>query len=282
VDQILAWRGQNGTNSSTSGSSDDYEALPRPYRLKGAPFDSVDELLLVQGVTPLLLYGPEDGTVNQSQPPWADLLFVDTTSPNTNRNGGRRTPLTANALRSASRGAMSQMQAQNLARSTSWASLFSQAGQSLSPAAIKNLVDQYSLPNSSGTQLMGKVNINTATEQVLETLPGMTADTADQIVQRRQSSGDFQTVGDLMDVGQAIFRSLVDRVTTKSSVFIVRAMGELPNGTVRAVEAWVRGSGQNLQVIRWRVVPRTPGWYDWGWDNGAGRNTPAASVTPRA
>jgi hypothetical protein len=72
-------------------------------------------------------------------------------------------------------------------------------------------------------------------------------------------------VGDLLDLGQATFRSLIDRVTTKSSVFLVRARGELPNGTVRAVEAWVRRSGQNLQVTRWRVVPRTPGWSDWGW-----------------
>src|SRR5207244_4644935 len=90
VDQILAWRGQNGANNNSSATSEDYESLPRPYRLKAAPFDSVDELLLVQGVTPLLLYGPQDGTVVQNQAPWVDLLSVDTSSPNTDSAGRPR------------------------------------------------------------------------------------------------------------------------------------------------------------------------------------------------
>jgi type II secretory pathway component PulK len=115
---------------------------------------------------------------------------------------------------------------------------------------------------------MGKLNVNTAPLQVLETLPGVSSDIADQIVQRRESTGDCQSVGDLLDLGQAAFQALVDRVTTKSSLFLVRARGELPNGTVRAVEARVRRSGQNLQVTRWRIVPLTPGWNGWGWGSG--------------
>jgi type II secretory pathway component PulK len=148
-------------------------------------------------------------------------------------------------------------------RITSWAGLLSALGSSLDQTAIRNLVDHVAL--TPGAQLMGKLNVNTAPLQVLEMLPGVTADVAEQIVQRRESQGDFKSVGELMDLSQAAFRALVDRVTTKSSVFRVRARGELPNGTVRAVEAWVRRNGQNLQVTRWRVVPRTPGWAGWGW-----------------
>ena len=274
VDEILAWRGQNGANNSSNGTSDDYESLPRPYRLKAAPFDSVEELLLVQGVTPLLLYGPQDGTVNQNQEPWIDLLSVDTSSPNTDSNGRPRINLNTASLQQLEAlvpGAPNQKQAlaqviMNGRPYASLAQLLSVPG--LNQGAVRGLVDRVTL--TGGTQLMGKLNVNTAPLPVLETLPGVTSDIADQIMQRRETTGDYQSLGDLMDLGQAAFRALVDRVTTKSSLFLVRARGELPNGTVRAVEAWVRWSGQSPQVTRWRVVPRTPGWNDWGWGNGTG------------
>ncbi len=251
VAEILAWRSPSGANNSSSGSSEDYESLPRPYRLKAAPFDSVDELLLVQGVTPLLLYGPQDGTVVQNQAPWVDLLSVDTSSPNTDSAGRPRLTLnTASAQQLAQLGLMPpQVQAIVQGRPyTSLARLLAVPG--LSQPVVRRLVDRVTL--APGAQLMGKLNVNTAPLPVLETLPGVTSDIANQIVQR-------------MEVGLPAFQALVDRVTTKSSVFLVRARGELPNGTVRAVEAWVRRTGQNLQVTRWRVVPRTPGWNGWGW-----------------
>ncbi len=282
VDEILAWRGQNSANSTASGTSDDYEALPRPYRLKAAPFDSVEELLLVQGVTPLLLYGPEDGTINQTQLPWVDLLSVDTSSPNTDSSGRPRINLNTASAQQLMQAGLTGPQVQALvqrrarARFTSLADLLSVPG--LNQGAVRRLVDRVTL--TTGTQLMGKLNINTASAQVLETVSGVTPDIADQIVQRRESQGDFKSVGDLMDEGQATFRALVDQVTTKSSLFLVRARGELPNGTVRAVEARVRRNGQNLQVTRWHVVPRTPGWSDWGWDNATGSLATSPRPTP--
>lgn len=265
VQEILAWRSRSGASSSASGSSQEYESLPRPYQLKAAPFDSVEELLLVQGVTPLLLYGPQDGTVAQNQAPWIDLLSVDTSSPNTDANGRPRIDVnTASAQQLAQLG-LNPPQAQALLQRRPFASL---AELLAVPGLNRSVIDRVTL--TPGAQLMGKVNVNTAPLPVLETLPGVTADIADQIVQRRETTGDYQSRGDLMDLGQAAFRALVDRVSTKTSVFLIRARGELPNGTVRAVEAWVRRSGQNLRVTRWRVVPPTPGWNGWGWGNGAG------------
>jgi DNA uptake protein ComE-like DNA-binding protein len=272
VDEILAWRGQNGASGTTSGSSSDYESLPRPYRQKDAPFDSVEELLLVQGVNPLLLYGPMDGTVNQDQPPWVDLLAVDIWSPNQDAAGRARVDLnsaTAAQLVQASRGALNANQAQAIldqrgraGRFTSLGSLLTVPG--LNQSVVRRLVDHVTL--NPGQRLMGRLNLNTASAQALETLPGVTSDVADQIVQRRESEGDFGSVGDLMNLDPATFRALADRVTTKSSVFLVRARGELPNGTIRAVEAWVSRDGQRPRVMRWRVVPRVPGWSGWGWD----------------
>jgi DNA uptake protein ComE-like DNA-binding protein len=286
VDEILAWRGQNNAGSGSQGSTEDYESLPRPYRLKAAPFDSVEELLLVQGVTPLLLYGPQDGTVSQDQAPWIDLLFVDTSSPNQDSTGRTRVNLnsaTAPQLLASARGVLSQAQAQAIVqrrRAGRFASLADLLSVPLLPSSVvRRLVDHVTV--DTGAELMGRLNVNTASAQALETLPGVTSDVADQIVQRRESDGDYQSAGDLLDLGQQTFRALVDRVTTKSSTFLVRARGELQNGTVRAVEAWVQRDGQKPRVVRWRVVPRTPGWGDWGWDGVAGSSILSSVSAPR-
>ncbi len=40
--------------------SDYYTSLPNPYKAKNAPFDTIEELLLVKGVTSEILYGSKD------------------------------------------------------------------------------------------------------------------------------------------------------------------------------------------------------------------------------
>jgi DNA uptake protein ComE-like DNA-binding protein len=270
VDAILAWRGPAGAAGTTTDAGSDYETLPTPYRLKAAPFDSVEELLLVEGVTPSLLYGPQDGSMSLEQAPWADLLFVDTASPNVDADGNVRTDLNNVAL-----GDLLALTGNTLPRDQAQAIIqyrqrtpFTSLADLLSvprvtPNAVRSLMDQLTL--QPGPQLTGRLNVNTATLEALETLPGVDADMAQQIVDQRQTAGDIQNIGDLLDLGQPLFRSLVDRVTTKSSVFLVRARGELDNGTYRAVEAWVHRDNGRSRVIRWREMPRWPGWDGWGW-----------------
>jgi general secretion pathway protein K len=57
VDSIQDWRDPNEEHRLNGAESDYYMALPVPYRSKNADFDSVDELLQVQGVTREILYG---------------------------------------------------------------------------------------------------------------------------------------------------------------------------------------------------------------------------------
>lgn len=57
VDSIQDWRDPNDEHRLNGAESDYYLGLPVPYRSKNADFDSVDELLLVRGVTRELLYG---------------------------------------------------------------------------------------------------------------------------------------------------------------------------------------------------------------------------------
>jgi DNA uptake protein ComE-like DNA-binding protein len=291
ADEILAWRGagddspeQGGPSESAGSSTGNYEGLPRPYRLKEAPFDSVEELLLVHGVTPSLLYGPPPDVEGTMLTPWINLLFVDAWSPNQSTEGEERIDLntaTADQLMEASGGALNQQAARAIVqrrgqngRFTSLADLLSAPG--LGQGVVRSLVDRVTL--EPGERLMGRLNLNTASVEALQTVPDVTEEMAEQIVERRETEGEFQTLGDLLDMDQAAFRALADHATTRSSVFLVRAWGQLrsaateENGSAQAVEAWVRRDGDRVSVMRWRELGRSPGWESWRWGETAAGN----------
>jgi len=69
TDSINTWI--DGTSRPNGADNTYYNGLTPAYNLKAAPFDSVDELLLVEGVTPLVLYGT-DWNRNGMQDPGED------------------------------------------------------------------------------------------------------------------------------------------------------------------------------------------------------------------
>ncbi|MEI6153054.1 MAG: hypothetical protein WCQ90_03100, partial [Deltaproteobacteria bacterium] len=60
VDSILDWKDADDLQRPNGAESDYYLSLPDPYRAKNASFDTLEELLLVKGMTPQILFG-EDG-----------------------------------------------------------------------------------------------------------------------------------------------------------------------------------------------------------------------------
>lgn len=65
VDSILDWRDADDLHRLNGAENDYYRSLAEPYDCKDADFDTVEELLLVRGITPELFYGKktksEDG-----------------------------------------------------------------------------------------------------------------------------------------------------------------------------------------------------------------------------
>jgi general secretion pathway protein K len=57
VDSILDWRDEDELRRLHGAESEYYMTLPNPYKAKNGPFDTVEELILVKGVTPAMLYG---------------------------------------------------------------------------------------------------------------------------------------------------------------------------------------------------------------------------------
>jgi len=57
VDSILDWRDKDNLHRLQGAENDYYQSLPEPYSCKNGPFDTVEELLLVRGITPEIFYG---------------------------------------------------------------------------------------------------------------------------------------------------------------------------------------------------------------------------------
>jgi general secretion pathway protein K len=60
ADSIVDWRDRDDFHQPNGAESEYYEGLDRPYRAKNADFDTVEELLLVRGVTHDIFYGHDD------------------------------------------------------------------------------------------------------------------------------------------------------------------------------------------------------------------------------
>jgi general secretion pathway protein K len=60
VDSIIDWRDKNDLHMLNGAEEDYYRDLDEPYSCKDGPFDSIEELLLVKGMTPEILYGSPD------------------------------------------------------------------------------------------------------------------------------------------------------------------------------------------------------------------------------
>lgn len=101
ADAIVDWIDADDTPRQNGAENEYYSALSPPYQCKNGPLDSLDELLLVRGVTPDLLYGADlnrngllDGGESDSSGTlgvgWAAYLTVYSREPNVDSTGQKR------------------------------------------------------------------------------------------------------------------------------------------------------------------------------------------------
>jgi len=70
AEAIVDWRDEDSTPQQQGAEDEYYMSLPDPYHAKNGPFESVEELMLVRGVTKQLLYGYDfnrDGVVTDQE-----------------------------------------------------------------------------------------------------------------------------------------------------------------------------------------------------------------------
>ncbi len=205
---IIDWRSPSGSSGAASGT---YAALNPPRLNKGAPFESVDELRLVNGATLDLLLGedanrngaldpneddgaqapPSDNQDAVLQPGLWEYVTVYSKQPNTRPDGSQRINITSPPLRN---GLSALLQRRlNAARA---AAIMAQIGtRNFASVAEFMLAGGFSadefqkihadITASPGASANGLVNVNTASAAVLTCIPGIGTKNAGAIVAYR-------------------------------------------------------------------------------------------------
>jgi hypothetical protein len=165
---ILDWIDEDSDTREGGAESEVYMAMDPPYSPKNGPLDSLEELLLVRGVTPDLLFGgdrnhngvlesDEGGSGEVAGQGWAAFLTVYSREVNVDLNGNQRININNKDL-SALKGQMDQ------------ASLNINSEQKQLPDDLKTFILAYRLYGGSavpdGTMPTGTGNIGDIASQV--------------------------------------------------------------------------------------------------------------------
>ncbi len=196
---IVDWRDADdtvGTLAVSSGSftgaeSDYYPTLDPPYNAKNAPFDTVDELLLVRGVTPTLLYG-QAGVANA--PGAASGEVADDELDFRSRAASRQSATSA-----------------TLPTDTS----------TTSSTPLCEMVTTYSKELNVAADGTQRLNMKTATAEQMVSQLGLDATLAQRLVQWRQQSGNtLNSISDLLNVSgftRTVMQQIGDKIKMSDS-----------------------------------------------------------------
>ena len=215
VANILAWASTNTTTSANSGAqSDTYERMQPPYSCKNSPYETVDELRLVYNIDMDLLYG-EDANLNGALDP--NENDGETLPPSDNMDGllnpglleyvtvyskepstyivTNATGVTTNIARVNITGTPVQATIVNVLTTNGIASArATQIFANLRGATITSPLQFFYLgqlttaeisqveSSISGSNVVGLINVNTASSTVLSCVPGLTNGQAAQLI----------------------------------------------------------------------------------------------------
>jgi hypothetical protein len=118
-----------------------------------------------------------------------------------------------------------------------------------------------------GTRFEGRINVNTASETVLNSIPGMVPDVAAAIVSR-QANGGFTRLSEILEIpGMAgtVLNQAAGALSVSSTTFIVRVQGVA--GRTRVYREATVEMVDNLPVLR---SVQSPPFAEmsarWGWE----------------
>ncbi len=217
---IIDWRDTN-TDVTTGGAEDDtYMRLTPPYHCKNADFESVDELRLVYGADLDLLFGEDinrNGVLDQNEDDGNASLPVDnrdgrldagileyvtvySREVNTNSDGVTRVSIPGppgpggglgtrldSVLQSKLPSRANQLRGRLDGLNPPVTSVLDLYLRGIFTDDEFYLIEPY-LINGAGTFVVGQVNVNTASEPVLECIPGIGPDKAPSLVAYRLSN----------------------------------------------------------------------------------------------
>jgi type II secretory pathway component PulK len=294
---IINWRNTNGQTQPLGATNDFYQSQPDPYYMKGYLFpqnpqyETVEELLLVSGVTPQILYGdgtaPPLGQANSSigsvgmstsgdveiSRGLYSLLTIYSQEPATAPNGGgqRQNVRTITAGGRNGGGNLATIRnflTQQLGHSVNvfpgtYNDLFQfYTRTGMSSDDFSKVFDQLAVPSATGgaanTPIYGRINVNTAPPEVLACINNglSSADVQKIVAARAANNGDpAAPIGWLVKALGADVNQLGNAVTDQPSRYSADILAVSGNGRAfKRVRVVIDASGQTPQIIYRRDI----------------------------
>ena len=269
ANSIVNWRSAESAASSDGASDSYYLSLTPPYNCKHAPFETVEELLLVQGVTPQLLYGDDTNrnglldpnefdtslgvsgssvsTGSAADGGWNNYVTVYSAQPATTTAGGGRSGGTgsrAGGGGTSGGGGGTGTGGRGGGTGTSGGTGTGTSGRTGTGTGT-----------AATTVSGGLVNVNTAQTPVLLCLPGLDqADVSAMINYRNSTSADVSTIAWVSTaIGQTKAAALASLITVQSYQFAADIVAVSGNGRAfRRYRAIVDATTSPPQVLYWK------------------------------
>lgn len=257
ADCVVDWRDKDDAPRPLGAESEYYQGLQTPYRCKNGPFDTVNELLLVKGVTGKMLASPVDERGRKL----SDILTVYSREKNETADGKARLNIqtaTKEQIKAQFGALLSDGEIDAIIKQRDQ-KRFSKAADTIQVPGvardkIKAIYDRITV--SDKKMFAGRLNINTASYVALAAIPGIDEGIAKEIVSYRSSKGGFADVGGILEVdglSDKAFSKCADLLTTRSGVFTIKANGLLASGkSVRSVVCVADAVDGQTQVKYWR------------------------------
>ncbi len=285
---IIDWRDED-SDVTTGGAEDEYYLLlSEPYNCKNAPFETVDEILLVKGASEELLYGedtnlnglldenendgdnsaPSDNRNGRLEGGFYDYVTVYSVEDNTDSEGQERIYLNDASARTTLQEALQEVVSEdraleimnNVPISPSYNSVmdfYFSAG--LKMEEFKQLADR--LTASEEETLPGLVNVNTASKEVLLCLPGLEESDVDALISYRETNADLDSVAwvaNVLDREKAT--AIGNYITVRSFQYSADIICLSGNGRAyKRYKAVFDTQGGAPQIVYWKSLTRF-GW----------------------
>ena len=302
ADAIIDWRDKDDTPQSAGAEAGYYENLPFGYMTRNGPFRTVRELFLVKDVTEELFYGEDTNFNGQldlnekdgdSSPPlddgdseldlgWIEYLTCYSYDNNKDASGNTRININSanenqlvrslNIRSSQAKGIVEQrpkngyqsigdlINSKSPKTAQQSSKKQSDESESLDLQTFYQIADKITVGNEK--QIPGKVNINTASKEVLAVLLGG-GDSAEQIAEdivayREGLMYGMESVAELMQLGSISidnFKKIVGFITTRSNVFTIHCVATANRGETDGLtlhtEAVVDRTSSPCEILYW-------------------------------
>jgi type II secretory pathway component PulK len=298
ANSIIDWQDEDEDVSAGGAEGEYYLLLGEPYQCKNAPLETIEEVLLIKGGSLQLLYGedtnrngmldwnendgeqspPADNSNNRLDPGFFNYVTIHSYETATDEEGQQRLdlndPQNQAAVQTLIGGVAGSENAIAIMQSLRNGGLFrggtTGSNMSLIDAYLisgmkyedfNQIMDRLTMDGRKQT-IAGRINVNTAPQEVLLCLPGLEESDVDALIQNREKSGaDLSSilwVAEVLDANKA--RGIGRYITVKSSQYSADIVAVSSDGRAFARYFVVVDVAQGTPKIIYKQSLHYAGW----------------------